>query len=125
MASRTKDGALPAAVAAAPRPMIRSGREYLLEKLAHEHRHEQEAASLHDPLSALAVASRRSREQSDDEVLRAAYLVERADMARFRGLVQRLQQQHPDIALLCTGPWPPYSFVAGGEPVTAGQRSRS
>ena len=26
----------------------------------------------------------------------------------------RLQRAHPELALLCTGPWPPYSF-AGGE----------
>jgi hypothetical protein len=49
-------------------------------------------------------------------VLRAAYLVERANVARFRALVERLQQQHPEIAVLCTGPWPPYSFVGSGEP---------
>ena len=106
----------PAAVAA---PTIasaaRSGREYLLEKLAHGHRNEHEAAVLHEPLAALAVASVRGRAQSEDEVLRAAYLVDRVNVARFRATVERLQQQQPDVAVLCTGPWPPYSFVGGAE----------
>jgi len=54
--------------------------------------------------------------------LRAAYLVERPVVARFGSRVQRLQAEHPEAAVLCTGPWPPYSFVylptrlaAGGE----------
>jgi hypothetical protein len=41
----------------------------------------------------------------------AAYLVERGVVPRFRAVVQRLQRDHADLALLCTGPWPPYSFV--------------
>jgi len=107
-----EDGVPPAAIAATPARVARTGRDYLLEKLAHEQRNEHGAAALHEPLSAVAVASRRGRLQSDDEVLRAAYLVERADVARFRALVERLQHQHPELAVLCTGPWPPYSFVA-------------
>jgi hypothetical protein len=91
-----------------------SGREYLFEKLTRGRRHEREAAALHEPLAALAVASRRSALQSDDEVLRAAYLVERATVARFRATVERLQQGLPETAVLCTGPWPPYSFVGDG-----------
>jgi hypothetical protein len=121
-AMTSRSNGAPAAVVAprAPVAVTRSGREYLLEKLAHGHRSEREAAALHEPLSALSVATRRGRVQSDDELLRAAYLVERANIGRFRAAVQRLQQQHADVALLCTGPWPPYSFVGGREPaVTA------
>ena len=33
------------------------------------------------------------------------------DEAAFIRLVDRLSRVHPDVALLCTGPWPPYSFV--------------
>jgi hypothetical protein len=39
--------------------------------------------------------------------------VERTLLPRFRTEVQRLQRTHPDVAVLCTGPWPPYSFVDG------------
>jgi hypothetical protein len=95
----------------APPPAAPTGREYLIGKLARGHRYEQEAAALHEPLAALAAESRRSRLQSEDELLRAAYLVGRADVARFRARVERLQAAHRDVAILCTGPWPPYSFV--------------
>jgi len=122
MTSREADGT-PLAVIAPPVSGARSGREYLLEKLAQGNRNEKEAAALHEPLSALAVASRRGRLQSDDEVLRAAYLVERTAVARFRAVVERLQHQYPETAVLCTGPWPPYSFVGSGERARVGGRS--
>lgn len=123
MTPAINDGAA-AVVVAPPQPSpTRTGREYLLEKLAHGRRSEHEAAALHEPLAALAVATRRGRAQSDDELLRAAYLVERASVARFRAVVLRLQQQHPDVALLCTGPWPPYSFVGAPDVASAGRKA--
>jgi len=91
-----------------------SGREYLLAKLALDQRGERQAAALHEPLAALAVASRRGMPQAAGEVLRASYLLERADLARFRDAVARLQRQLPETAVLCTGPWPAYSFVGEG-----------
>ena len=45
------------------------------------------------------------------EVLRAAYLVERERVDLFCEAVDRVQRAHPDLALLLTGPWPPYSFT--------------
>jgi hypothetical protein len=94
----------PVAVAGAP-----SGRDYLLGKL----RNGRRADGLHEPLAALAAMSeRRPGGGGDDELLRAAYLVERPAVARFRAAVERLQRAHPDLAILCTGPWPPYSFVS-------------
>jgi hypothetical protein len=50
-----------------------------------------------------------------DELLRASYLVERTAVPQFRSVVERLQRIHPEVAILCTGPWPPYSFVDSGE----------
>jgi hypothetical protein len=70
-----------------------SGREHLLRKLA-----------LHEPLAALAVDSRVRSSGS-------AYLVEQDALGGFTAAVERLQEEHPDVAILCTGPWPPYSFV--------------
>jgi hypothetical protein len=70
-----------------------SGREHLLGKLA-----------LHEPLAALAVDSRVRSSGS-------AYLVERDALPGFTQAVERLQEAHPELAILCTGPWPPYSFV--------------
>jgi hypothetical protein len=88
----------PAAVAPAS-----SGREYLLAKLAH--------GRLDAPLAELAVAARHQPAHAADEVLRGAYLVERPAVTGFRAALEDLQSARPDLALLCTGPWPPYSFV--------------
>jgi gas vesicle protein GvpL/GvpF len=66
---------------------------------------------VHDPLSELARASRRRTPGGVPEVLRGAYLVDRERVDDFARDVGRLQQDHPELRLLCTGPWPPYSFV--------------
>jgi len=29
--------------------------------------------------------------------------------------VRRLEAAHPDLPIVCTGPWPPYTFAANGE----------
>jgi hypothetical protein len=96
-------------------PTAASGREYLLGKLRDGHRAEHAAALLHEPLSALAADARRQTTRGPDEVLRASYLVERTLLPRFRTEVERLQRTHPEVAVLCTGPWPPYSFVDGAD----------
>ena len=88
-----------------------NGREYLLAKLAHNTGAERTAESLHRPLAALAVDGRCHPVHRPREVLRGSYLVDRAEVPAFRVAVERLQRERPAVALLCTGPWPPYSFV--------------
>jgi Gas vesicle synthesis protein GvpL/GvpF len=66
------------------------------------------AEGVHDDLSALA---RDTAERPGPELLRAAHLVERNRVERFVARVHELQAQHPDLAILCTGPWPAYSFA--------------
>jgi hypothetical protein len=66
------------------------------------------AKLLHDPLDFLA---RESAVHSGPELLRAAYLVDREAVDGFVSLVQRLGEAHPGLDLVCTGPWPPYSFA--------------
>jgi Gas vesicle synthesis protein GvpL/GvpF len=90
-----------------PEPPAASGAEYLRARL----RSEASVAALHEPLAALAVATRRWPERAPNEVLHASYLVEQREVPRFRGAVEQLQREHSDAALLCTGPWPPYSFM--------------
>jgi hypothetical protein len=97
----------------APGSAVTTGREYLEAKLRDGRRIERGVAALHEPLAKLAVAAQRQPSRSPEELLRASYLVETAVVARFRGAVERLQREHPSVAILCTGPWPPYSFVAG------------
>ena len=45
------------------------------------------------------------------DLLRAAYLVDRDGSAGFAAAVATHQRAHPHLRLLCTGPWPPYSFA--------------
>jgi hypothetical protein len=95
----------PAAAAAPAAPA--SGREYLRARLAGA----CAIRELHEPLAALAVAARCWPERAPGEPRRSSYLVDEPAVADFRRAVQRLQREHPEAALLCTGPWPAYSFV--------------
>jgi hypothetical protein len=81
-----------------------SGREYLRAKLDRL----EVARTLHEPLALIA---RAAVVQPGRPLLRAAYLVDRGAVDEFVAAVRRLQQAHPELALLCTGPWPPYSFA--------------
>ena len=40
-----------------------------------------------------------------------AYLVARDRVAEFRARIDELDHEIEEVAILCTGPWPPYSFV--------------
>jgi hypothetical protein len=102
-------------------PPATTGREYLQAKLRDGQRVEGEAAAVHEPLARLAVASARQPARAPDELLRASYLVDRGVVGRFRGAVERLQKTHPGVAILCTGPWPPYSFVTTSATAATGQ----
>jgi Gas vesicle synthesis protein GvpL/GvpF len=66
------------------------------------------AQTIHDELSALA---RDSTTLPGPELMRAAYLVDRGDVDELVACVQRLQGANADLDLICTGPWPPYSFA--------------
>jgi hypothetical protein len=89
-----------------PEPAIvaASGAEYLRARTARTH-----AADV--VREALDVLARDSRERAGSEPLRAAYLVERGAVEAFVRRVRELQAEHPELAILCTGPWPPYSFA--------------
>jgi Gas vesicle synthesis protein GvpL/GvpF len=85
-------------------PFFRSGAEYMQAKA----RRAEAAALLHDPLAYLA---RDSVLRNGPELLRAAYLVDRDAVDGFVALVKRLEETHEDVQIVCTGPWPPYSFA--------------
>jgi Gas vesicle synthesis protein GvpL/GvpF len=84
-----------------------SGREYLGGKAGDL----RAATAVHETLAAEA---RESVLQPGRELLRAAYLVDRRAVDAFVARVRRLQDEHADLALVCTGPWPPFSFAEGG-----------
>jgi hypothetical protein len=66
---------------------------------------------LRAPLRALAREESERPPDGEGELMRCAYLVDRERIDEFSATVGRLQQAHPELALLLTGPWPPYSFT--------------
>jgi hypothetical protein len=58
--------------------------------------------------AALAAKARDSVRTNRD----AGYLVARTDIDGFSHAVQRLLDSQPNLDVLCTGPWAPYSFAA-------------
>ena len=87
------------------------GRAYLMRRLDQERRNAELADRVHEPLARLAVASERRIRAAPRPMLTAAYLVERASVPRFQERVARLREEHAELSVLCTGPWPPYSFA--------------
>jgi gas vesicle protein GvpL/GvpF len=64
---------------------------------------------LHEPLARLARATTLQRRAGG---VTAAYLVSRDDAAAFEAAAARLERT-PGVTVVCTGPWPPYSFADG------------
>jgi hypothetical protein len=82
---------------------------------------ERIAEQLHAPLAAMAVSDTRRVLVTPQLLLTAAYLVPRDRTEAFRHRVDALGASHPDLRVLCTGPWPPYHFVPSiVEPTEAG-----
>ena len=80
-------------------PDASSGTEYMRARLEQE----RTLARIEEPLAQL------SRASSD-----RAYLVPAENVEAFREAVHRLQAEHADVTIACTGPWAPYSFGAEG-----------
>ena len=100
-----------------------SGRQYMLRRAAQERRQhllckhtESRAETIHGPLAALASDSTRRQPEAIELPLCAAYLVRRERTRHFKSCVNQLAAEHPDLRILCTGPWPPYHFVPQLEP---------
>jgi hypothetical protein len=93
---------------------VRGAIELGLRVVAAPDRHVDRADALeavHAPLAA-TVRDSRIHSHAEHELLRAAYLVDRHAITDVTDRVTGLQRAEPDLRLLCTGPWPPYSFVA-------------
>jgi hypothetical protein len=97
------------APAAESAPAAGSGADYLRARLEEERRHSQLIAELDEPLARLSQATAGG---STAPVLERAYLVRAEDVPAFLDAVRELKAAHPELALACTGPWPPYSFGA-------------
>jgi len=93
-----------------------SGEAYLRGRLAERHEVERLAAELDAPLVSVAREATRAVGATERLLLSAAYLVPDGDVDAFREVVERVQASHPELGIVCTGPWPPYSFAtAAGE----------
>jgi hypothetical protein len=86
------------------------GTTYMLGRLEQVRAAERVAAAIHEPLAVLARHSTWRLEAGDPPRLVAAYLVDISKVDDFRDQVAALEDGRP-VAVVCTGPWPPYSFV--------------
>lgn len=93
-----------------------SGREYLMARRDAHHRAERAAEDVHEPLAAVAHEARVRTPAAPPAILAATYLVDRADVEAFKARVGSLAAARDDVSIVCTGPWPPYSFVPERRP---------
>lgn len=66
---------------------------------------------VHEALAAHARATTLNDARDDRPDIAAAFLVSHDRIGPFRQHVNQAAREHPELALFCTGPWPPYSFV--------------
>lgn len=64
-------------------------------------------------VAGLARARVQRRLASPSLPVSAAYLVDRANVEGFRARIAELGSELSGVDLVCTGPWPPYSFAEG------------
>ena len=90
------------------------GTTYMLSRLERSRSGKRLALAIHEPLAAVARAATWQLSGGEAPRLIAAYLVDRERVDAFRARVADLEQERA-TAIVCTGPWPPYSFVSGGD----------
>jgi hypothetical protein len=110
---------------------VGEGWAYMLARLeekrqlqAQRSRAEVLAADVHAPLARWAAHSTRQVLVTPRLLLTAAYLVEQDRLAAFQSEVEALRKAYPNLDFLCTGPWPPYSFVATIARAVSGEERR-
>ena len=89
-----------------------TGTEYLRARARCASEEAEATTLVHEPLAAAARAVTVAPVNRAGELLRAAYLVDRDATAFFSARVREIQEEHPQLRITCTGPWPPYSFVS-------------
>ena len=90
-------------------PEADSGAGYMHARLEQVRLQDDVVERLHEPLARLARATTLQRRAGG---VTAAYLVAREDVAAFEAETARLDGG-AGVTVVCTGPWPPYSFAAG------------
>ena len=92
-------------------PTPTSGAAYMRARLERRRELDRVAGELHAPLARLSRDATMSVGTTPRLLLTAAYLVERNRVATFRETLAALEKKHADVGVVCTGPWPPYSFA--------------
>ena len=92
----------------------RPGTAYLAVRLERDRRAKALADRIDGPLRGLARASERRLKPGQGTLLRSAYLVDRERLDAFRARVEELDDEIGEAEIVCTGPWPPYSFSSPG-----------
>ena len=90
-------------------PEADTGTGYMYARLEQVRLQDDLVDRLHEPLARFARATTLQRRGGG---VMAAYLVARDDEAAFQAAAARLERT-PGVTVICTGPWPPYSFAAG------------
>jgi hypothetical protein len=96
-------------------PAAASGGEYMRTRLRLVQTGERLADELHTTLAAAARESTKSVLATPRLVFSGTYLVPKTEIDEFRELVARAETAHDGIAVVCTGPWPVYSFGLVGD----------
>jgi len=99
----------PAVATAGQQPS--TGAEYMAQRRGARREAEQIAKAVHTPLARIADRSTTQHTRGGSDLMTASYLLPDDRIGRFTRRIQELQRAHPELALTCTGPWPPYSFV--------------
>jgi Gas vesicle synthesis protein GvpL/GvpF len=94
---------------------VSSGSDYLRTRLEERRAALDAATEIHEQLEQHAVSSRTRMLETPEVFMSAGYLVESDGVGAFRAAVEELDDQRADVAIVCTGPWPAYSFADGDE----------
>jgi hypothetical protein len=92
-----------------------SGTEYMQEALRRRLVAEHLSESIDRSLGPLARESRITPSADAGRTVTGAWLIDRGRLAEFRDRAAQLNADTEYAELVCTGPWPPYSFVGAGE----------
>jgi hypothetical protein len=108
----------PAAAAAVARPAAKSGREYMAWLRARQRAAEEAQqragflqARVARAVGGLARAEARSGASAGGNSATISHLVACGDVTRYRHLVHELTEREPELRVMLSGPWAPYSFA--------------
>jgi hypothetical protein len=89
-----------------------SGSDYMHARLDRLVEREGVVAAAHEPLARLAREAVTSQAGDGDVLHQASYLLPRSELDPFMNVVNGLSRDHPELIVVCTGPWAPHSFSA-------------